>query len=252
MASCWGRIEERMAACWAACKLHRVNTIRKSQASKACQHRASPRLGGSQCSECWADKNCIGNQHRQRSKERARVYTEGIGDRNKLSPDFAGAMCSSPHRCRPPLLLNTDKGRLCQIRASPDAKQVERHHFYSHLAARRSHSFRNFRFFQLFDSELHGRPSVNIDASFDIQIHIVAHHGRYEAPKLAQTWIPDVAVATSLSPRLDLRRKKLGIYIETQAWPYEVEWVGTGWDAGSGRSDWSDMYDGWMDGWMDG
>ena len=31
-----------------------------------------------------------------RRKERARVYTERIGDENKLSPDFAGVLCCSP------------------------------------------------------------------------------------------------------------------------------------------------------------
>ena len=86
---------------------------------------------------------------------------------HKVSPNSAGAMFGSPHRCRPPLLhtdkkeqgstqgigigtsyhqilraqcvaprcrrpalLNTDKGRLCQIRASPVAKKIERHHFF--------------------------------------------------------------------------------------------------------------------------
>ena len=44
----------------------------------------------------------------RRSKERARVYTRGIWDMNKLPPGSAGAMCSSPQRCRPPL-LDTDK-----------------------------------------------------------------------------------------------------------------------------------------------
>ena len=39
---------------------------------------------------------------------RARVYTRVIWDMNKLPPGSAGAMCSSPQRCRPPL-LDTDK-----------------------------------------------------------------------------------------------------------------------------------------------
>ena len=38
-----------------------------------------------------------------------------IGNGHKLSPDSAGVMFSSPHRCRPPPLLNTDK-ELSRIR----------------------------------------------------------------------------------------------------------------------------------------
>ena len=73
----------------------------------------------------------LANPHQWIHKQvRAGVYTRGIGNSHKLSPNYAGAMCSSPHRCGSPLLLNTDKGQLYQIWFSPIAKQVERHHFY--------------------------------------------------------------------------------------------------------------------------
>ena len=136
-----------------------------------------------------------------RRKERVRVYTRRIGDWNKPSLNFAGVMCCSPlqtisaaqqararvdiymgmrigigtsyhqvlraqcsaPRCRRPQLLNTiDKGRLCQIRASPDAKQVERHHFF--LACRSLRD--NHILFRIFDFSILGspdRPSINID-----------------------------------------------------------------------------------------
>ncbi len=74
-------------------------------------------------------------------------------------------MFSSPlnipdrERCRPAPLLNTDKGQLCQIWSSLDAKQVERHHFYRlHF---RCAKFTFFQKLQLFDSEFYGRLSIN-------------------------------------------------------------------------------------------
>ncbi len=61
----------------------------------------------------------------------------GVGNGHEPSPNCAGAMFCSQHRCRRPQLLNTDKGKLCQIWLSPAAKQVERHHFYClHIAFR--------------------------------------------------------------------------------------------------------------------
>ena len=55
----------------------------------------------------------------ENSQARAWVYIHmamRIGDRHKLSLNSAGAMFSSPHRCRqPPPLLNTGK-ELCRIR----------------------------------------------------------------------------------------------------------------------------------------
>ncbi len=54
-----------------------------------------------------------------------------------------------------------------------------------------------------------------------------------------------VAAATSLSPRFGPTEKEsLASTCCLETWSYAVE---TGWDAGSGRSDWSDMYVGWMD-----
>ena len=72
------------------------------------------------------------------------------------------AQCFPP-RCRPPTLLNTDKGRLCQIWFSPVAKQVERHH--SFLLAYRCAiitCFLNFfDFFDFFDSGSHSQLPIN-------------------------------------------------------------------------------------------
>ncbi len=85
---------------------------------------------------------------------------------------------------------------------------------------------------------------------FNIQIHIAAYHGRSEAPKLAQTWIPHVAVATSLSPRLT----------EKEAWQLHrackrgrTWWKGVeqdGMRAMDGLIGWICMMDGWIDRWM--
>ena len=55
--------------------------------------------------------------------------------------------CSHHCRRRPPLL---DKGRLCHIWFSPDAKQVERHHFHACFSLRgilfKISTFQHFRF----------------------------------------------------------------------------------------------------------
>ena len=62
------------------------------------------------------------------------------------------AQCSAPRIAslqRPLVLLNTDKGRLCQIRASPDAKQVERHQNFACKSLRDNHVL--FDFFDFFD-----------------------------------------------------------------------------------------------------
>ena len=112
-------------------------------------------------------------------QERAGVYIRRFRNRHKLSPDSAGAMFCSHHcRRRPPLL---DKGRLCHIWLSPDAKQVERHHF---LLANRC-AIITF-FFDFFDFSIlnprAGHPSTTA-RSFDILIPIVAHHGLSNAPE---------------------------------------------------------------------
>ena len=122
----------------------------------------------------------------------------GVANGHKPSPNYAGVMFCSQHRCRRPL-LNTDKGQLCQIWFSQIAMQVERHHFIACLSLRENHML--FRLFRLFDSESHGRQSINISSFIDIRILIVAQHGPSEAPKLIHTSIPHFAVATSLSLR---------------------------------------------------
>ena len=122
------------------------------------------------------------------------------------------AQCSAPHiaadhhRCRPPS-LNTDKRRLCQIRASPDAKQVERHHFFW-LAYRCAiiTFFSKFSTFSILDPPT-GHPSTSTH-SFNIQTHVVAHHSRSKSPKLNQIWISHVIDATSLSPRFGPSEKE--------------------------------------------
>ena len=73
------------------------------------------------------------------------------------------------------------RGRLCQIRASPVAKQVERHHFLCLLfAARNSPSFRIFDF-SILDPPT-GHPSTSTHP-FIIRTFIVAHHTRSKAPR---------------------------------------------------------------------
>ena len=121
-------------------------------------------------------------------------------DSNELPPNFGGALCSCPHRCRPPT-LNTDKGRLCQIGASHVAKQGERHHFCClQIAARNAHIlFDSFNFFDFSILNPIRRYASTTTHFFDILIHVVAYHSRSKAPKLIQTWFPHVAVATSLS-----------------------------------------------------
>ena len=65
--------------------------------------------------------------------------------------------------------------------ASPDAKQVERHHFNClHFAAR--NSFQNFNiltFLILNPSTFYSSTSTH---SFDILIHVIAYQGISEAP----------------------------------------------------------------------
>ena len=101
-----------------------------------------------------------------------------IGIRHKLPPSSAGASFSSlpkipdRERCRPPPLLNTTRGKLCQIWPSPDAKLVERYHFYRLqsliVSLRETHIL--FEIFDVFDSESHGRDPSTTAYSFDILI----------------------------------------------------------------------------------
>ncbi len=92
--------------------------------------------------------------------------------------------------------------------------------------------------------------SIEIDSFLNILIHVVAYHGRSKAPELIQTWFPHVVVATSLSPRFRPMEKEslaklriLGqLHESLQTWLCSR----TGWDAGSGRFDWSNIYVGWM------
>ena len=68
-----------------------------------------------------------------------------IGNRHKLSPSSAGAMCSSPQRC-----ISWDCCRIPSLNTdNRDAKALERHHFKSlaKRCAQKSHSFPNFNFF---------------------------------------------------------------------------------------------------------
>ena len=75
------------------------------------------------------------------------------------------AQCSASRcRRRPSAAQTVDKGRLCQIRASPDAKQVERHHFF--WLADRCAIITFLLTFRFFDSGSPGRPSININSSF--------------------------------------------------------------------------------------
>ena len=80
---------------------------------------------------------------------RAWVYTGRIGDRNKLSPSSAGAMCCSPPQTTTSTAQH-DKGATKPDWASHVAKQVERHHFYAYFSLRGIHfkisTFQHFRF----------------------------------------------------------------------------------------------------------
>ena len=98
-----------------------------------------------------------------------------IWDSHKPPPSSAGAWFSSPPH---PTALQTrstaqhiDQGRLYHIRASPVAKQVERHHFLclhfaACFAARNSYSFQHFRLSNFSILPTDGMPSINIDIFF--------------------------------------------------------------------------------------
>ena len=92
-----------------------------------------------------------------------------IGDRHKLSPNSAGAMFSSPHRCRrPPPLLNTDK-ELCRIR--PRTMQADATKSACSIPAISSaqHVSIPFVFFDFFDffnlptAVAHSLPSIHLN-----------------------------------------------------------------------------------------
>ncbi len=113
-------------------------------------------------------------------------------------------------RCRPSALLNTDKGRLCQIGLVQLPSRWSATIFCFCFAARNSHCF---RFFNIsIQNSMAGHLSTS-PHSYDIQRPIVAHHSPSKAPELVARWFPHIAAATSLSPRSDLRRKKLGTYM---------------------------------------
>ena len=98
-----------------------------------------------------------------------------------------------------PVLLNTDKGRLCQIRASPDAKQVERHHFF--LACRSLRD--NHILFRIFDfSILNPRTSYlpTSTHSFNIQTMSSLDKTHLRHRSVDSQSISYIVVATSLSP----------------------------------------------------
>ncbi len=141
-------------------------------------------------------------------------------------------------------MLNTRRGELCQMGLSPDAKPVERHQF---LLGNRCAIFDVLTFSIL--NPMAGPPSLSAHP-YGILIPVVAHQGRYEASKLAQTWILDVVAATSLSPGFRPTEKEAWHLHRDASVAVAVEWVGTEWDAGNGLSDWSDRYAGWIDGWM--
>ena len=191
-----------------------------------------------------------------RRKERARVYTRRIGDWNKPSLNFAGAMCCSPlqtisaarnrqarawvdiyihsnenwdrHKLSPssagamfssPLQTTTAaqhhrQGATMPDWASPDAKQVERHHF---LLANRCAIITVF-----FDISIFFRFLTPGRAIYQYRlIPLIYRH----MPSLDKTHpmhrsvysqgIPYIVVATSLSPRFGPTEKeslaKLGI-----------------------------------------
>ena len=107
------------------------------------------------------------------------------------------------HRCS----TSSTRGRLCQIRASPVAKLVERHHFLCLLfAARNSPSFRHST---LFDS---GSPRQAIHQ----HQHIPLTYGPHSSLNMAHlmhrsVYSQDIHTLSSLHrcrPDLDLRRKE--------------------------------------------
>ena len=107
------------------------------------------------------------------SKSKVYIRKFGIGTRYH---QILRVQCVAP-RCRRPALLNTiDKRRLCQIGASPVAKQVERHHFYClQIAARNAQIL--FDFFDFFNFSILDPPTGHPPTSthsFDIQTHFVA------------------------------------------------------------------------------
>ena len=109
----------------------------------------------------------------------------GVGNGHEPSPNCAGVMFCSQHRCRRPSLLNTNKRQLGLIWSSQIAKQVERHHFFL-LAFRCAKPTCFFDFFDSFDfsilNHMASYPSTSAH-SFDILIPIVAQHDRSEAPR---------------------------------------------------------------------
>ena len=119
------------------------------------------------------------------------------------------------------------------------------------LARRCAQSSDSFRFAIFSIQNPAGRPPLILSYSYCILIYIVAYHGLSKT--LEGVFIRDflrrcryIAVA-----QIQIYGEgKLGIYMQL------ANGAGIGWDAGNGRSDWSEWYarwiDGWMDGWMDG
>ena len=164
-------------------------------------------------------------------------------DRNKLSPDFAGAMCCSPpqttiavdHRCSTPT-----RGRLCQIGASLVAKQVERHHFLLANRCAILTFFLTFRLFRFWTSRRAIHQHRLIPLTYRHMSSLNMAHPMHRS--MFSPGISYIVVATSLLPGFGpsengslAKARNLGA-------------SKIGWDAGNGRSDWSDRYAGWMDG----
>ncbi len=181
-----------------------------------------------------------------------------IGDSNELLSSSAGAICSSPHYCRLQMTHQRcstpqkrgDYARLGLVRMLSRWSATI---FIPRISLREDRIFfENFDFFDFLILNPMAGPLLLSAHLYGILIPFVAHHGRYEAPKLAQIWILDVVAATSLSPGFGPTEKEAWHLYRDVSVAVAVEWVGTGWDAGNGLSDWSDRYAGWMDGWMDG
>ena len=113
--------------------------------------------------------------------------------------------CTSQYDCRPPV-LNTDKGG---------------------------------RLLRLFDSEPHGKQSINNSLFYDTLIPIAAHYGSSDPPKLV--FMSDF---TNCGPYIAVARictcGERSLAILGKQWELHEEMECA--NAGNGRSDWSDMY----------
>ena len=120
------------------------------------------------------------------------------------------AQCSAPRIAaddRHCSRFNTDKGQLCHIWFSPDAKQVGRHHFF--IACKSLSDYHipfNISTFSILNL-MASYPSTTA-YTYDITTPVAARYDRSGAPMLVYTSDFHVVVATSLSPDIGPAEKR--------------------------------------------